>query len=146
MIEWKVKSAQPAEVCSMPEGFIYEPPTEQFDLKNDWLTWRKCQASLPLETAAICGFLSSRKAKCTSFEQVETHTQQEQFLFAKGISTMILLTSTKIPLYFSFPEGSSLIVFPGAAHYLGPSLTENALCIVVTSPKSTTSLFPLSEP
>lgn len=69
---------------------------------------------------------------------VEYHSEDEVFCFVSGISTMVMEDAAGTMSLMKIPGSTVVLVPAGIRHYIGPAVSEEALCLVVASKKAQT--------
>ena len=131
-----VQSALPADVFGLPAGVTLHRVSCIPAVSNDWLKWFPSDALLG-EGNASAGVLASQGIPVAAMERAETHDRPELFLMVSGTGTMLLQRDDGWAL-LRLEENSILRIEGGVPHYFGPSVTPQALCVVVHCSDSTT--------
>lgn len=121
----------------LPAGVTFEHRLFEPSVEKTWFKWYPYELCLNNAVHSM-GLLSACYVQNARFTEVEWHTTAETFLVVKGEATLLLQNDTEWGLV-ALPCGTAICVQNGVRHYIGPSLTHEAFCAVMTSVDSKTT-------
>lgn len=132
------------EHADLPRGARLDALQDKPSVSGPWLDWFPADGGMAASGGEVrLGLLTSRRLDRAEFPEAEIHTGPELFLTVSGKATMLLRLNEGWRLV-CLPERTVLLVDAGVPHYLGPSVTERAVCAVAGMAQAETRMLPLT--